>query len=348
MSDKFEWKQTPTGVTLIARDRLYQGGQKELLHLDLGADGKFTLASDQVALDLTDVDTKISFPDAADIAAIRLLSSPADGTVVVNLDDASLWVFDIDSTASDDGVSVLEPAVGAGAWLLAASPSGAPGFGAAGVATASKGLVLGVSKNVDTLVIAASGLKIGAGAGTAVTTTAAELNVNAGVVAGTSSASKTAVLGANKNLDILALPVSGLKIGAGAGTAVTSSAAELNILTGVTATAAELNNAADDSLHTQALVGAGAITVDGSINHVTLSGGAYAFTLAAPSAAMRGKLLTIEYIGGDTDADTLSLANVQGGSAATTASFNADNETLILVGGVAKWNVVKEIGVTLS
>jgi hypothetical protein len=71
-----------------------------------------------------------------------------------------------------------------------------------------------------------------------VTATAAELNVNAGVVAGTSTASKTAVLGANKNLDVLALPVSGLKIGAGAGTAVTASAAELNKLTGSGATVA--------------------------------------------------------------------------------------------------------------
>ena len=81
--------------------------------------------------------------------------------------------------------------------------------------------------------------------GVAVTTTAAELNAAAGtglsatelgyldgVVAGTSTASKAAVLGTNKNLDVLALPVSGLKIGAGAGTAVTASAAELNKLTG--------------------------------------------------------------------------------------------------------------------
>ena len=87
--------------------------------------------------------------------------------------------------------------------------------------------------------------------GTAVTATAAEINAIAGgglsaaelayldgVVAGTSTASKAAVLGANKNLDILALPVSGLKIGAGAGTAVTASAAELNKLTGSGATVA--------------------------------------------------------------------------------------------------------------
>lgn len=118
--------------------------------------------------------------------------------------------------------------------------------------------------------------------------------------------------------------------------------------TAITATAAEINNAADDSLHTQAITAATAVLVDGSINRATLTGGAYAITLAAPSAAMKGKILTIEYIGGDTDANTLALTNVQGGSAATTATWNADNETLILVGGEAKWNVLAEIGVTLS
>jgi len=65
-----------------------------------------------------------------------------------------------------------------------------------------------------------------------ITATAEEINVLDDVVAGTASASKAAVLGANKNLDTLVLPVSGLKIGSGAGTAVTASAAELNKLTG--------------------------------------------------------------------------------------------------------------------
>lgn len=118
--------------------------------------------------------------------------------------------------------------------------------------------------------------------------------------------------------------------------------------TAITATAAEINNAADDSLHTQAITAAAAVTVDGTINRATLAGGAYAITLAAPSAAMRGKLLTIEYIGGDTDAVTLALTDVQGQSSGTTATFNADNETLILVGGQAKWNVIKEVGVTMA
>lgn len=117
----------------------------------------------------------------------------------------------------------------------------------------------------------------------------------------------------------------------------------------ITATAAEINNAADDSLHTQAITSPGAVTVDGTINRVTVTNAVNgAITLAAPSAAMRGKLLTIEYIGAGTNNTTLALTNVQGGSAATTATFNAADETLILVGGQTKWNVVKEVGVTLA
>ena len=69
---------------------------------------------------------------------------------------------------------------------------------------------------------------------TGLTATAAELNVLHSVVAGTASASSGAVLGASKNLDILGLPVSGLKIGAaGAEVVVTATAAELNALTDV-------------------------------------------------------------------------------------------------------------------
>lgn len=92
---------------------------------------------------------------------------------------------------------------------------------------------------------------------TEVTATAAELNAIAGaglsatevgyldgVVAGTTTASKALVVGTNKNLDVLALPVSGLKIGAGAGTAVTTSAAELNKLTGSGAAVASGTQAA--------------------------------------------------------------------------------------------------------
>lgn len=66
--------------------------------------------------------------------------------------------------------------------------------------------------------------------GVAVTADGTELNYLDSSTPGTSVASKAAVLGTDKNLDVLALPVSGLKIGAGAGTAVARTAAELNNL----------------------------------------------------------------------------------------------------------------------
>lgn len=67
--------------------------------------------------------------------------------------------------------------------------------------------------------------------GVAVTATGTEINKLAGVVAGTTTASKAVVVGSNKELDVLA--VADLKLGAGAGTSVTATAAELNKLAGV-------------------------------------------------------------------------------------------------------------------
>lgn len=64
--------------------------------------------------------------------------------------------------------------------------------------------------------------------GTTISATADELNKLASVSAGTAAASKAVVLGANKNLDTLAIADGGLKLGSGAGTAVTATATELN------------------------------------------------------------------------------------------------------------------------
>lgn len=64
--------------------------------------------------------------------------------------------------------------------------------------------------------------------GTTISATADELNKLASVAAGTVSASKAVVVGANKNVDTLVIADGGLKLGSGAGTAVTATAAELN------------------------------------------------------------------------------------------------------------------------
>lgn len=76
-----------------------------------------------------------------------------------------------------------------------------------------------------------------------VTATAAELNKLAGVTGGTIAASKALVVDSNSAISALALPVSGLKIGAGAGTAVDATAAEVNALAGVTAGTAAASKA---------------------------------------------------------------------------------------------------------
>ncbi len=270
-------------------------------------------------------------PLAADAAGKLVAAIAGDNVVAVALEEATGagQVHEVLVVCGTAG-----PAVPGGVTASAAELNLNDGS-IAGTSVASKTLALGANKNTDVLVLPVSGLFIGAGAGTAVTAAAAELNALTGVVAGTVTASKALVVGGSKELDTLSIADGGLKLGAGAGTAIA-------------ATAAELNNAADKSAQIQTIAGAGAITVDGSVRNVKLTGAAYAFTLAAPSAAMLGELLHISMTGGGTDAKTLALTNVQGGSAATTASFNADDETLVLVGGPNKWTVLNETGVTLS
>ena len=67
--------------------------------------------------------------------------------------------------------------------------------------------------------------------GTEITASAAELNAAGGVTPGTAVGNKAAVLGANKNLDVLA--ILDLKLGAGAGTSLQATIAELNALNGM-------------------------------------------------------------------------------------------------------------------
>lgn len=64
----------------------------------------------------------------------------------------------------------------------------------------------------------------------AATATTTELNLIDGSIAGTAVASKALALGANKNVDVLVVADGGLYLGAGAGTAVTATAAEINYL----------------------------------------------------------------------------------------------------------------------
>lgn len=116
----------------------------------------------------------------------------------------------------------------------------------------------------------------------------------------------------------------------------------------IDATALEINAAADDSLNLETVTEAGAISVTKRNTNFDSTGGTFAATLAACPATMIGKIKTIRMAVDNGDV-TIALTNVQGGTAASTATFDAVGEELVLIGSAGgKWTVVKEFGVTLS
>jgi hypothetical protein len=162
------------------------------------------------------------------------LSASKIGQIVAGL-KASLWKSSMTTLLTEVNNAIVADATG-----VANMPA------AAGTAEANKLAWLGATRNLDVINSATSAitnltvtnLTIGA---TLVTATGAELNIMDGVTAtkdelnnldgptaGVASASKAAVLGANKNLD--EFHTAALYLGPGAGTLVTASAAELNAL----------------------------------------------------------------------------------------------------------------------
>ena len=143
----------------------------------------------------------------------------------------------------------------------------------AGTATASKALVLGPVKDIDTIDFqsAAAPFKI---AGTAVSTSAAELNKLDAVTAGTVTASKAVVVGASKDVDTLDFATAGgFKI---AGVALTSSMAELNKVDGI------LGNALAHDASAFQIVASGATAITGAGTVATgLAGGAVGQVVAS-------------------------------------------------------------------
>lgn len=112
------------------------------------------------------------------------------------------------------------------------------------------------------------------------------------------------------------------------------------------ASATEINVRTDDSAMIDTRADAGAISVTTAYTALTTTGVA-AITLAVPTKPAFIKVIKMTAYVGDA---TLALTNVVGGSAATTATFNAIGETLVLVSDVAsgKWIVIAEVGVTLT
>ncbi len=197
-------------------------------------------------------------------------------------------------------------------------------------------IVAGVTIDADTLAM------------DGVTASADELNLNDGAIAGTSVASKTLALGANKETDVLALPVSGLKIGAGAGTAVSATAAELNTVAGVVAGAASASKAVvldasrrvsgvltPSTARTATATGAttGTIADDGGFDeHIVVTSDDANKIIILPTPVV-GKKITIDVgaTGFELRSSTPTTIAINGGTGAAAESAIPANSTLFLV-----------------
>jgi hypothetical protein len=112
-------------------------------------------------------------------------------------------------------------------------------------------------------------------------------------------------------------------------------------------TGAEVDVQCDVSVNTETIAKTTTVSVTKRMTKIDSTTGTGAITLAAPGAAMFGMIKVIEMTvdGGDI---TLALTNVTGGSAATTCTFSAINQALVLVGGTNKWHVIAESGAALT
>jgi len=162
----------------------------------------------------------------------------------------------------------------------------------AGTAVANKALVLGASKNVDTLTVATlasttatlttaniTTLNIG---GVQVTSSAAELNLIDGSSAGTAVASKALVLGASKNVDTLTIAT----LASTTATLTTANITTLNLGgVAVARSATAINNACNDVDH-------GDITVSATGATWTIDAGVITEGKLGASAVAQAKLKT--------------------------------------------------------
>jgi hypothetical protein len=156
-----------------------------------------------------------------------------------------------------------------------------------------------------------------------VTASVAELNLIDGSIAGTAVASKAAVLGADKNLDVLA--VLDLKLGAGAGTSVGSSAAEIDATSDLSAFAvARTATALGD--------GTGLIAERGVIQYVTVTSDSAdkIITLPAPTPG-RMVILDVGATGFELRSSAPATVAINGGAEADAESAIAANSTCVMV-----------------
>lgn len=98
----------------------------------------------------------------------------------------------------------------------------------------------------------------------------------------------------------------------------------------------------------QVITSAKAIELDSEHVDISKSGaGTYAITLAAPTLPCKLKVITMTAVSGGGTV-TLDLTNCIGGTAATTCTWDAVTDTLIMISGPTKWVIIKQHGVALT
>lgn len=117
-----------------------------------------------------------------------------------------------------------------------------------------------------------------------------------GITAGTVTASKAVVVGANKNVDVLA--IADLKLGAGAGTSVSSTATELNVLDGVARGSIVLGTSAgtgviDAKTSGSILVGDGTDLLSVAVSGDATLASSGALILAVPKVSVISKVCAV-------------------------------------------------------
>ena len=156
------------------------------------------------------------------------------------------------------------------------------------------------------------------------TATAAELNLLDTATAGTAVPSKAAILGADKNLDMLAVADGGLALGAGAGTVITATAAELNLN----------DNQVAGAVYTIGAEGGNVINVGVQLNDA-----------AAVAMATRSELFG--YLSDDANGDSVTATAPDGGISIGTDGLliptpNVLTDAIVVDGALAIWTTSEE------
>ena len=177
--------------------------------------------------------------------------------------------------------------------------------------TAELNYVDGVTSNIQTQLDSKSSSTSPTFTGTVTIATA---DINGGNIDGTAIGSSSASTGNFSTLSI-------------AGSAITSTAAEINILDGVTATTAELNyvdgvtSAIQTQLNTKATIASPTFTGTVTIPTADINGGAIDGTAIGGTVASTGNFSTLS-IGGSAITATAAEINILDGVTATTAEIN--------------------------